>query len=110
MRSPSRARCEPSVRVSWPKWYRTRRLANGKITESVRGSRAGVRRPASTASGLLDRRREGRDGAEADEDDPGEVPLNHREAGAAPQALPERSRDDRPRAVAEEAERREHQS
>src|SRR5439155_13516905 len=58
---------------------------------------------------LLDGRRERRDGAEADEDGPREVALDERETSTPAQPLAERPGDEGPRAVADEAERREQE-
>ena len=75
-------------------------ISNGKLTESVRLRIS--RRPAEL--GLLDRRGERGDRAEADEDGPGDVALDRREARAAAESLTERARHEGPRGVAERAQ------
>src|SRR5205814_9969555 len=59
---------------------------------------------------VLNRLGQGRDGAEADEDRPGDVALQLREADAAAEPLTERAGDEGPGAVAEEPEEREEEA
>src|SRR5205814_5432262 len=58
----------------------------------------------------LNRPGQRRDGAESDEDRPGDVALHLREADAAAEPLTERAGDEGPGAVAEEPEEREEQA
>src|SRR5919204_6200348 len=88
-----------------------RTLRRGRSGGPRRRACSRAPRPSATGGAVLRNLRlvdgpgEGRDGAEADEHAAGDVPPDERKAPAAAEGrLAERARDDRPRAVAQEAE------
>jgi hypothetical protein len=104
-----------------PSLVRARSGSTGVISAACRGTPGPALYPLSPFGlglaldyllqlALLHRGGQRGDRAEADEDRAGDVPLQRREAAAAAESLAERPGHERPRTVAEEAERGEEQA